>query len=422
MARVLFVVPVGQDMGGIITSTEQYILGLEEAGHYVRPVCAVFTQRDEPIGPEPRGKFADDYTKGPGTGWLLHPTQGWRSEERFSMTNAEGRKRFIGLVKAYDYVVWASMYGFRNNATEGTTDWVECIKAAKGKNVFMIHDDHLPERYSWAGALAPYAAAFIGVQPCSYDSLRDVAAHRGMVFTPIPTPAKAYPPVDGRKGFLNCQVWKPWKNGDKLVAAAAHMPKKGLLYFAGDGIQLRYLRSKEKCPDRFVGLWDAAMKKAAYMGVLSETDRDEELRRSKFLVDLSLRHNSGQLNRIVQEAMAQGCVVIANPKFISGDANPPKSAMFQPYVHYIPIDDALYAHPKALADRLLGIERECFPEKYKTMQKAAHKLVTTEFGRAKLGQRLIDVAKEGQAAKRKIRKGELDAARAEFAKVFGELT
>lgn len=419
MARVLFVVPVGQDMGGIITSTEQYILGLQEAGHDVVPICAVFTKQDYAQGPAPRGKFANDYERGPGTGWLLHPTQGWRSEDRVSLASPHGIERLSRMVKHYDFVVWASMYGFRNEATEGQTNWVAPIKAAKGKNIFMIHDDHLPERYSWAGALAPYAAAFIGVQPCSYDSLQTVAAHRAMVCTPIPTPAKKYPPLDGRKGFLNCQVWKPWKNGDKLVAAAAHMPRKGLLYFAGDGIQLRYLRSKEKCPERFVGLWDAAMKKASYMGVLSEADRDEELRRSKFLVDLSLRHNSGQLNRIVQEAMAQGCVVIANPRFISGGALPDVSrhALFQPGVHYIPIDEALYAHPKALADRLLGIERECFPKKYAAMQKAAHKLVTQNFGRAKLGQQIIDVATEGRAAKGK-RKVPHEAL-IEFAKVFG---
>lgn len=411
--NILFVVPIGQDMGGIITSTEQYVLGLREAGHEVTPICAVFTQRDAPTGPMPRGKFADDYKLGAGTGWLLHPTQGWRGEQRVSLACEAGIDRFCAMAKKHDFVIWASMYGFRNEATEGTTAWVRAIKAAKGKNVFMIHDDHLPERYSWAGALAPYAAAYVGVQPCSFTSLEDVGAPRGMVYTPVPMPSAKIrmPTMTERKGFLNCQVWKGWKNGDKLVAAAAHMPK-GTVWFAGDGIQLRYLRSQDKCPPRFQGLWDAAMKRQKYMGVLSEADRDEELRRSKFLVDLSLRHNAGQFNRIVQEAMAQGCVVIAVPEFISGTADKP---LFVPWKHYLPISPILLSDPKALADRLLGLERDS-AHKYQSIQQAARKLVKEQFNRAALGQALIDIAEEGRDTKNRYVK---PADLATFVAVFG---
>lgn len=385
MAKILFVVPVGQDMGGIITSTEQYVKGMQEAGHTVTPICAVFTAGDAPIGSAPRGKFADDYRPGEGTYWPLHPTGGWRSEDRISLACEAGLDRFVKLAKAYDLVVWACLYSLRNEATEGRSDWLRAIKAAKGRNVFMVHDDHMPARYPWAFGLAKYAAGFVGVQPCSYDSLEGVTAPRSMVYTPIRKPPAKILPYDQRAGYLSCQIWKPWKRADALVAAAPHMPKNSV-WFAGDGIQLRYMRSPDKCPPRYEGLWDAAMKKQKYMGVLSEADRDEEMRRCKYIVDLSLRHNSGQLNRVVQEAMAQGCVVIANPKFITGTRSKP---LFIPGVHYLPIDETFYDKPKALADRLLGLDKDNCWRRYADIQKQARKVLGL-FDREKLGAELIE--------------------------------
>jgi hypothetical protein len=387
MAKVLFVVPVGQDMGGIITSTEQYVAGIRDAGHEVTPLCAVFTKRDDPTGSVPRGKFADDYVPGPGTGWLLHPTAGWRGEDRISIATPEGVARFIATAKKHDIVIWACMYSFRNDMTEGNTIWTKAIKGAAVhcQQVFMIHDDHLPERYPWAGALARYATAFVGVQPCSYDSLRGVAAPRAMVYTPMPTPPRRVAPMADRSGFLNCQIWKPWKNGDKLVAAAPLMPK-GSVSFAGDGIQLRYMRSQDKCPPRYEGLWDAAMKKQKYLGVLSEEQRDEVLGGTKFLVDLSLRHNSGQLNRIAQEAMMQGCVVIANPAFITGTDPEP---LIQPYRHYLPVAAENYG-PEKLAAVLKSYEKLTTDKTYASIQKNARALAA-RWDRKMLGQQLVDI-------------------------------
>lgn len=386
MASVLFVVPVGQDMGGIITSTEQYCAGLHDAGHGVTPICAVFTKGDPMKGPAPRGKFADDFVPGPGTGWLMHASAGWRSEDRVSLGCPEGIKRFIKLAKAHDIVIWASVYGFRNEATEGSREWLKAIKGHDTNQIFMIHDDHMEDRYPWGLALAPYATAFVGVQPCSYDSLRSVAAPRAMVYTPLPPPPRRVPGMEGRKGFLNCQIWKTWKRADALVAAAPYM-KKGTVTFAGEGIQLRYMRSPDKCPPRYNGLWQHMLTKQHYVGVLSEAARDEELSHAKFLVDLSLRHNSGQLNRIVQEAMAQGCVVVANPDFITGTGDTP---LFKPGVHYVPIATELYDRPEDLAKFLQTLDKQIGADNYHRIQDNARR-VLGNFDRAKLGQQLVDI-------------------------------
>jgi hypothetical protein len=369
-----------------ITSTEQYVAGLKEAGHEVNFMTVGFRRSGTRRDRSPRGKFADDFVTGPGTGVLMHPTQGWRGEMRLSLMNEDERKAFIDLGKKHDIIIWASVYGFNNPDTAGRSDWFEAITKLKGKHVFFIHDDHLPERYRWAYALAPYARCFIGVQPCSYDSLEAMAAPRAMVYTPLPPLPRQIRSVEEREGFLNCQVWKGWKNGHRLVSAAPHMPR-GSVSFAGDGIQLRYLRSPDKCPPKWAGWWDAAMKKQTYLGVLQEKERDQWLAGHKFLVDLSLRSNSGQINRITQEAMAQGCVVIADPRFISGHSG---ATPFKAGRDYVAIDATLEG--KALAEELQHIDRKIDATLYTQIQKNARKALAV-FDRKALGQRIVDVAR-----------------------------
>lgn len=410
--KILFVVPGGNDLGGIITSTEQYVAGLKEAGHEVNFMTVGFgksgTRRDR----SPRGKFENEFTTGEGTGALMHPTQGWRGEFRLSLMNAAERESFIKLGKKHDIIIWASMYGFRNPDTEGRVDWVEAITKLKGKHVFFIHDDHLPERYPWAYALMPYARVAIGVQPCSYDSLEGVAAPRAMVYTPLPPVPKQIAPLDARKGFFMCQVWKGWKNGHRLVEAAPYLPKKSVT-FAGDGIQLRYIRSRAKCPPRFQGLWDAAIAKQTYAGVLQEEERDAYLAHSKFLVDLSLRNNSGQYNRIVQEAMAQGCVVIADPRFISGVTG--EKPLFVKDRDYIPINAEETG--EELAATLRGIDKAISADGYAALQKNARARLTV-FDRKAIGKQIVDLAihaDEGNKHPEKLKLG-----REQFLKIFGD--
>jgi len=374
MSKVLYVVPHGADLGGIITASENYMAGFKEASHTATFITVSFSKTNRGVGGEPRGKYEREFTRGVGTGELMHPTQGWRGERRISICTPEGVKEFIKLANAHDVVVWASMFGFRNEATEGTTLWLDAIRKHKAGNVFMIHDDHMPKRYLWAASLGKYAAAFVGVQPCSLESTVGVASPRAMVYTAIPTPPGRVTPMEMRAGFMSIQVWKQWKRADALVRAVPHMPK-GKVFFAGDGIALRYMRSETKCPDKFkdekgVPIWTTAMKKAHYMGVLDETMRDAHFRASKFLVDLSVRQNSGQLNRVVQEAMAQGCVVIANPRFLTGTTPNP---IFVPGRDYLPIDTNL--EPRKLAD-VLGEYDHIDATAYAKIQRSA---------RAKLG-------------------------------------
>jgi len=419
MAKVLFVVPIGQDMGGIITSTEQYVQGIRDAGHEVTPICVVFTMRDAPRGPPPRGKFEKDFVPGEGTGWPMHPSAGWRSEDRVSLGCLYGIERFLALAKEHTIVIWASVYGFRNSGTEGSPQWLKPIKNHRTSQIFMIHDDHMEARYPWGMVLAKYATAFVGVQPCSYDSLENVSTARAMVYTPMAPGPLDVPPMGSRIGFLSCQIWKGWKRADALVAASPHMTRNSVT-FAGEGIQLRYMRSPDKCPPRYAGIWDAMVKKQKYVGVLNEKERDRYLQSRRFLVDLSVRHNSGQLNRIVQEAMMQGCVVIANPEFISGGSRN-DAPLIKPWVHYIPITEVDYG-PKELAGALNMMHGETDNESYRKIQRAARGLAV-HWDRKVLGQQLVDIGEGRPNPNVRFQRSTEDAvskeAINEFVKVFG---
>jgi glycosyltransferase involved in cell wall biosynthesis len=115
-------------------------------------------------------------------------------------------------------------------------------------------------------------------------------------------------------------TWKPWKKGRAMLRAAVHtsMP----LVVAGDGIEFRYMRSPDKARSRDfepdgTRVWDNAIKAGvAYRGCVTEDERDKLLSSSRFMLDMSLRFNSGQLNRVVVEAMRFGAVPIIDPRFV----------------------------------------------------------------------------------------------------------
>lgn len=391
MSKVLFVLPMGLDMGGIITSAREMCAGIQAAGHEVQFITAQFTSTDRPVGPRARGKYESAFVWDNATQASYHPMLGWREEPRVTLATESGVQRFLDIVKKYSYdiVIWGAIFPF---ADQDASIWLPAFKRLKAKQVIMIHDDHLVERYPWALALAKYVGCYVGMFNAAYDSLQSVASSRTLVYNPTAPLPRELVPYDKRKGFFNCQVWKPWKNADKLVGAAAWMPRRSVT-FAGDGIQLRYIRSLDKCPPKFVGMWDEIMgadpaHKQTYVGVLKEDDRTLALQQHRFLVDLSYRpNNTGQINTMVQQAMAQGCVVVANPEFLG-------TSPFRPMVEYVPILRDQYG-PEDLARELKRIDKEISGERYEKIQKAAWRRMGL-FERKRIGQQIVDAALAGR--------------------------
>lgn len=381
MASVLFVLPIGIDMGGIITSSREVVAGIQAAGHTCDFATVHFTTFDHKYGPLARGKYAGAFVWDDVTEAMYHPMLGWREEPRFNLATEEGVVRFLASAKGYDIIIWGCVFPF---ADQDAAIWLRAFGGHKAKQLVMIHDDHLTTRYPWALGLSRYVDGYVGMFKAAYDSLADVASDRSLTYNPIAPLSKAVTRYDRRRGFLSCQVWKPWKNADKLVAAAAFM---GDIDFAGDGIQLRYMRSPDKCPPKLKGMWNKAVGMRLgnrYLGVIDETARTKMLKEHRFLVDLSYRpNNSGQINTIVQQAMAEGCVVIANPNFLGDDP-------FTPMKDYVPITEDQYG-PEDLARKLQLIDKEIRGDRYTAIQDNARRKLRL-FDRTSTGQKMVDFA------------------------------
>ena len=415
--KVLYVVPHGQDLGGIITSSEHLMQGFREAGH---KATFALLRSGNARGSEPRGQHADDYIVGPGSGMLMHPVHGWRGP----CYTTDNPDKFIALANEHDIVVWGALYGLRNSKTEGTTGWLRCITDHKAKNVFMVRDDHLEKRVPWAMAFAPFADGWAGVQQCSFESVAGLAAPTALIFSGHgPTDASVL--KKRRKGVLAVATWKGWKNPRIMLQSYAETWwEQQPLTLAGDGIELRYMRSEEKARDKDYTpagwkIWDGAVGAGMnYVGSIQEEERDNLMRNHLFLADFSYRENSGQINRSVVEAMRNGCIPIADPRFISGNAEG-IGELFRADVHYLPIhvkrDDVGEQMTKLLRTKP-AILNQMRQTNFDRVDAFSRKIAANELVKLGMGKWA-----GFKYAKPEIDKDKIERGNAAFREIFGEL-
>jgi glycosyltransferase involved in cell wall biosynthesis len=438
--KIMFAVPEGEDMGGIISSSENLMAGFKELGHSVTFARVRSIPSLAHTGrPDRENIREEDWSIGEGSGYDFHPVQGWAGPY-YSMTNSASVDKFIADAQQHDVVVWIAMYGFANNRTEGTTDWTRMLTGHGVPQVAFNHDDHLWTRQAWSCVFDDYVAGWAGVQHCSFDSLKGMKSPRAMISPghDMSRLVKNPLPLGKRdRTMLSLQVAKSWKKVDKLVAAVPYIRDAKVL-LGGDGIELRYMRSKEKCKPRYLctptvdpdatakmrgkRIWDnaTASKNFEYVGTMSEERRDQLMRKTTLLVDLSTRANSGQLNRVVVESMMAGTVVVAVPDFLSGVR---RETPFVPGTHYLPIDSG--GTPREIAETLNSY-MSMSPKEFRRIQSNATELIQ-QYDRKLGAQHLIDLAlrpskKAGMAyAKGAPNEELLEKGRKDFATMFGEM-
>jgi glycosyltransferase involved in cell wall biosynthesis len=364
--KILYVVPDGDTLGGIITSSEQFMQGFRECGHEATFCLLNRTKNNGDNGGSDHSRWQDPgpWIWSPHTNMWVHPVHGWRG--KYLSMVGRGIDDFITLAKQHDVVVWSCLFGLRNNLTEGTTDWTRMFTSTERPCVVMIQDDHLVERYPWIIPMAPYITGWVGVQRVSYDVCaglgRRAIIYSGQDVSPVEFSGNR------EKTLFSCQTWKRWKRVDRLVAAAPYLRRHGIrTALSGVGIEAHYMWSKEKCRDVYyvtrendpdaadehVGqkIWDVAMASGMeYLGSITEDQRDQCLLKSQFLLDLSTRPEStGQINRTVVEAIRHGAIPVCVPKFISGN-DEGVGELFTHNENYLGVRSDW--HPKQLADYL----------------------------------------------------------------------
>lgn len=400
--KVLYIVPIGDDLGGILTSTENLLAGFREAGHEVtfarlKPTSAY--PRPTPV-PQQDGA----YYIGEGSGLPLHPKAGWKGRH-YSIGNDQSIAELVALGNTHDIIVWAAMFGLRNEHTEGNTRWLRLFSDIKKPHVCMIRDDHLPDRYPWVAELEQWVVGWACVQRSSFDSCAGLRKPRAIIYSGHDVRMGSVLPMELRTNELfMMHTFKSWKRADRLVAAVPHL-NVGKVVLAGSGIEYHYMTSETKCKPRYYctkendphatplmlgrTIWDnAAHYGMLYLGHRTATQRDELLKQCLYFVDLSMRpHSTGQINRTVVEAIKQGCVPICVPEFISGGKE--DGELFKAHTHYLPVSADCY--PNELATVLDAYVQHVTPGKYAEMQEAGQALIQ-KFDRKVAARQLVELA------------------------------
>jgi hypothetical protein len=325
--KIIYAVPEGSDLGGIITSSENLIAALRELGHTVE-FALLRPMKSSHIVSEPP---ETGYTIGEGTRRWMNPIYGWKGGMAYGI-NRQGFYAFLHAISGADLLIWGSLYGLKTKETETDKLWLSFFDLIHVPMLAFVRDDHIPGRAAWIGELDQYVDGWLCVQPCSMKSVEHLSKPKYLVYSGHNTSVRTGGKYDTRSNLVSViQSFKSWKNGDKVVAAVPEIRAKVVL--AGDGIVRRYMTSPDKNKyfnSEGKAIWPVALEHGMeYRKVISEIERTLLLNRSKFLIDLSRRGTEGQINRIVVEAMLAGCIPICVSEFI-------EKAGFKPGVNFLP--------------------------------------------------------------------------------------
>jgi glycosyltransferase involved in cell wall biosynthesis len=430
--KILYVVPEGEDLGGIITATEHFMQGFRDLEHEV--TCVLVRGNALHGGNSAVGRRQEAWKDAPNwrpsnmPGYWVHPVLGWRGPYLSMRADVA---RFVALARRHDAVVWAAMYGLRARYTEGTNNWTRMFTDHGRPNVAQIRDDHLVDRYPWVAALAPWITAWAGVHRISFDTCRGLG-RRAIVHSAQDVSPVSMGEADRARSIFSCQTAKSWKKVDALVRAVPHLAAHRIkTVLAGDGIELRYMRSKEKCKPRYVctpetdpnalvgtlgkRIWENAQDRGDWFqwtGCLPEGMRNVQMLSAQFFIDLSRRAGcTGAVNRTFIEAVRHGAVPLGDPSFVGYE-------IFQPFKDYLPVSSTW--RPKELADRINDYF-DLSEEKLESLRHSARSKIV-RFDRTVAAAQIVDLI-EGKSAgwdyADDVDEAVLDRGRAEFEKIFG---
>lgn len=396
--KILYAIPDGIDLGGIITATEAHIAGLQEIGHDVTFVRLRDTvSRGVQDRSQKAGYASDQWAPSACAGLEVHPLLGWTGPY-FSMNDDSDVSQVRDMMGNHDLVIWGFLFGFKNKNTEKNPRWHRLFEVDGGPPMITIlHDDHLWDRQAWIANLDGHAIkGWACVHHCSFYLSEGLSSPRALVFNGHDVSelqARKFNPWSKRAGLFSVQNAKPWKRVDKYVGMSRYLgdadPKAVL---AGDGIEIRYMRSKDKCKPQYMHkgtpIWQLAERSENFewVGPVGESSRNVYLNIAGFLCDFSTRQNAGMFNRVFVEAALRGCVTIASPDFMSGQ-NGEAEDLLRPGEHYLPI--RLSASHEDIAEQISSHWGSMTSKRYREMQESLRSLCIDLFDRRKIADQLV---------------------------------
>lgn len=353
MMKIALLVHDINNPGGIITYVERLAKGLLESGHSCDILKLVWKEKS---GPDSR-VTSTGYVAGE-TNLLVHPIFGWSfPPENRVPYKGDALESAIEKLSSYDIVIWETPAPSMsvNKEKRENLEWMQLFRNT-AKQIVTIHDGNLLTMYPHLIYALPHAKSIsvTAPHPRGFNSAKHLGLPATLVMIPQYPSHRNARYEDKKRGFIACQIFKPWKHVDEPVRAISYMNPTSLSDcklrdIAGIGLTYYYMTSKDKCKyyhpkdarEDLTGkrIWDTALQNGMnYHGPVSFKERDRLLEESMLFLDPSYVDDGlgNHLNGAVPEAMRLGCVPIGKPLTFKQSIED-ETAIYQPKCNYLEI-------------------------------------------------------------------------------------
>jgi glycosyltransferase involved in cell wall biosynthesis len=395
--KIAYVCHKGDTYGGFVSHTEHAIHGLKKRGHDVDFFFLSYSGPNEMFvrkkidtlhkeGVTIEGKHFRTLDRGIGTGLYNHIQLGWITPVTPYKT-LQQKKILKEKLETYDVVIWHTPFWFKQKPVLCDTDWPMLLDLQNPVNVAFHHDANIRDNSAWMFFIDKYFDRLINVHQASYNSSSVFETPRTLIFNPqIINKVEKDFNGDKKVKFFSLQYWKGSKHVDDLIRAIPHLKEDILIRVAGNGLDYRYLKSIDKCPEDFIGspkrdpdilesnigrpIFNIALEtgKLEDLNWVTEQERNSIFEDTDFFVDTAWYKVSTELgehfSRTLVEAMIRGIVPIARNLGLSNNLEG-NGEVFKAGENYIMIP--YNATPKEFAEILDGASK-ISSEEYRKIQ------------------------------------------------------
>lgn len=312
--KILFTAFMMQDWGGVAQDLILKARGLKEAGHtvdfcYLRNADMPPKMRGDTVraGSYPAPELGDGVTVHTLAGFFGVPVISYGSPKRMRLWKKRAEK--------YDLIIH-EIPGPNPVQTLDDKEYWKQLYDIDTPQIISAHDANFRDLYPYLIHVADKIRGISCTNQAGYEALSWFPAPRAFVGAPHPVlnweKQKSW--SERKPQAVSAHVWKAWKHHDMQVRAAPYL-KKTKLIMAGDGIERRYMTSPKKTKEKYIGIWDKAVKYGMdYRGLIPTADIFKLYRQSRVMLDTSWSAKFMNLgchfNRSIIEGYNNGCVPI----------------------------------------------------------------------------------------------------------------
>jgi glycosyltransferase involved in cell wall biosynthesis len=310
------------DYGGIIQHTELLLRGLRELGHectFRILRCADRPSYTTSLPIKGAAAFPSQATEVK-NGEITLPvfasqSYGWRGARVQCYGSKQRLAEYRELANAHDLI----LHEIPIAKPDSGGYWQAMFERVRPPQISISHDAHYRELYPHLIFVAKQLTGVACVHHSSYVALEQMPVPRALI-------PSGHRPLDWDdeipwkkrvKRFVCAHIWKRWKHMDLVVRAIPHLPKGIRNLMGGDGIERRYMASRDKCREAYMDgkkhIWEQAI--FAGMNWRGDTKQEELLQeygKSRVMVDMSYSKKFAELgnhvNRSTFDAYNTGCV------------------------------------------------------------------------------------------------------------------